>query len=357
MTQQFPVKPAAAFPTEAEADPSTQSRRPFRIALTVFFLGFIGLVAWAALAPLDEGVPTQGTVSIDTKRKPVQHLSGGLITAILVREGQMVKAGQVVARIDQAASRASLEVEQQNYQGMKAMIASYQDQLKSQRRKQALLQEMLAGMRGLVSEGYAPRNQQLDLERQIADTQIAMTDLQGNTTRYGAQLIASEQKIKALSDELKRTDLLAPVAGQVVGLAVQSPGAVIKPADKLMDIVPLDESLLLEARIHPTMIDRVASGQLADVRFNAFAHSPALVVEGRVDSVSHDLITENTPSGAVSYYLARVSITPGGVKTLGSRQMQAGMSAEVIIKTGERSMLTYLLHPLIKRMASAMKEE
>lgn len=356
MNEHLPVALAKAPALDAPPELTPQTRRPYRIALIALFVGFIGFVVWAAFAPLDEGVPTQGTVSIDTKRKPVQHLTGGLITEILVKEGQMVSAGQVLARIDPAASRANLESEQQNYQGKRALISSYQEQMKSQRSKQELLQEMLKGMKGLVSEGYAPRNQQLDLERQIADTQVAIIDLQGNINKLTLELQASQQKIKALSDELKRTELVAPVSGQVVGLAVQSPGAVIKPADKLMDIVPMDESLLLEAKIPPQIIDRVTPDQSADVRFNAFASSPSLVIEGKVESVSHDLITENSPNGPVTYYLARVSITPEGLKTLGKRQMQAGMPAEVIIKTGERSMLTYLLHPLIKRIAASMKE-
>lgn len=356
MNQNHSLKQLETYTVDEELSRHMKTGRPFRIAVGTVFLGFAGFVAWAAWAPLNEGVPTQGVVSIDTKRKPVQHLTGGLVTEILVREGQMVRTGQVLARIDQAASRANLESEQQNYEGMKTMIESYRDQLKNQRRKRDLLQEMLKGMRELVREGYAPRNQQLDLETQIADAQVAMTDLQGNINRTKLQLLASEQKIQALTDELKRTALRAPASGQVVGLAVQSSGAVLKPADKLMDIVPLDEKLLLETRIPPTMIDRVAQGQQADVRFNAFAHSPSLVVDGRVESVSHDLVTENTANGSISYYLARVAITQEGIKTLGNRQMQAGMPVEVIIKTGERSMLTYLLHPLIRRIAGAMKE-
>ena len=92
-----------------------------------------------------------------------------------------------------------------------------------------------------------------------------------------------------------------------------------------------------------------------DVRFNSFAHSPQLVVEGQVVSVSGDLLTE--PQTGVTYYLARVQVTPAGLKTLGKRQLQPGMPVEVVFKTGERSMLTYLLHPLIKRVSAAMKEE
>jgi protease secretion system membrane fusion protein len=92
----------------------------------------------------------------------------------------------------------------------------------------------------------------------------------------------------------------------------------------------------------------------ADVRFSSFTHSPQLVVEGKVTSVSGDLITESQPP--MSYFLARVEITPEGMGTLGNRKMHPGMPAEVIIRTGERTMLTYLLNPLTRRIAASMKE-
>jgi protease secretion system membrane fusion protein len=114
--------------------------------------------------------------------------------------------------------------------------------------------------------------------------------------------------------------------------------------------------LLLEAHIPPHLIDKIQQGLLTDVRFNTFAHSPQLVVQGKVMSVSGDLLSD-PQNPQMSYFLARVQVTPEGMKTLGTRQMQPGMPAEIVIKTGERSMLTYLLHPLLKRMASSMKEE
>jgi protease secretion system membrane fusion protein len=124
-----------------------------------------------------------------------------------------------------------------------------------------------------------------------------------------------------------------------------------------MDIVPGDEALLLEAQIAPHLIDRVAPGLVTDVRFSTFAHSPTLVVKGEVQSVSADLLTEQTPMGPMSFYLARVRITPEGMKDLGRHQIQPGMPAEVIIKTGERTVLTYMLHPLTRRVAASMKEQ
>jgi protease secretion system membrane fusion protein len=114
--------------------------------------------------------------------------------------------------------------------------------------------------------------------------------------------------------------------------------------------------LLLEAHVPPHLIDKIQAGLHTDIRFNTFAHSPQLVVEGKVLSVSGDLLVD-PQNPQMAYFLARVQVTPDGMKTLGARQMQPGMPAEIVIKTGERSMLTYLLSPLTKRLASSMKEE
>ena len=168
-------------------------------------------------------------------------------------------------------------------------------------------------------------------------------------------MLSDAEKYPALKADLGRMDIRAPAAGQVVGLAVQSVGAVVQAGQHLMSIVPPDGPLVLEARIAPHLIDKVRPGLEADVRFTAFSHSPQLVVQGALASVSADLLTD-TQSG-VSYYLARVKVTPAGMKMLGVRHLQPGMPAEVVIKTGERTMLTYLLAPLLKRMAGSLKEE
>jgi protease secretion system membrane fusion protein len=105
------------------------------------------------------------------------------------------------------------------------------------------------------------------------------------------------------------------------------------------------------------VIDKVHAGAMVDVRFSSFANSPQLVLEGRLASVSSDVISEQTAVGVMTYYLGRIEITPDGIKELGKRVMQPGMPAEVLIKTGERSLLTYLMHPLTKRLAASMKEE
>ena len=421
-----------------------------RKALWILGLGFGGFLLWAALAPLDEGVPAPGMVTIDTKRKAVQHLTGGIVKDVLVREGDVVKEGQVLMRLDEAVSKANFESVRQRYLGLSAMqsrlvaeqsgagqIRFHKDvlaaaasdayvaqQVSNQRqlfesRKQALqadlqaLQESIEGLkaqreaaqnvllqrqqqlallkeelnntRELVKDGYAPRNRQMELERMVAETTANIADLTGNTIRIGRAIAeatqrslgrkseyrkevdsqladvarevqADAEKFNAQQADLKRVEIRSPAEGQVVGLTVQTIGAVVQPGQKLMDIVPESQSLILETHVAPHLIDKVHAGLSADIRFNTFAHSPQLVVQGRVLSVSGDLLTDpQNPQAA--YFLARLEVTPEGVKTLGERQMQPGMPAEVVIKTGERSLLKYLLSPLTKRLAGSMKEE
>jgi protease secretion system membrane fusion protein len=428
---------------------SSDTRAVARTGMLVLTLGFGGFLLWAGLAPLDEGVPTQGMVTLDTKRKTVQHLSGGLVKEVLVQEGQQVKEGQPLLRLDGAVAKANFEAVRQRYlgyramqsrlfaeqagngvinfhpdvkaamndpliqqqvstqqqliqarraalaadlqgieesmQGLKEQLGSYQNILVQRRSQLALLTEELTNTRGMVKEGYAPRNRQLELERMVAESNASIADLTGNSLRISRQVAelgqrslarkqeyrkeiesqladvtrevqSDAEKFVAVTADLDRMEIKSPANGQVVGLTLQTVGAVLQPGQKLLDVVPDQQTLLLEAHIPPHLIDKVQAGLMADIRFNSFAHSPQLVVDGKVMSVSGDLLSD-PQQPQYSYYLARVQVTPEGIKTLGARQMQPGMPAEIVIKTGERSLLTYLLHPLTKRMAASMKEE
>jgi protease secretion system membrane fusion protein len=443
--------PAAPSPTgESATDQHTSSDlgHAGRIGLWALGIGFGSFLLWAGLAPLDEGVPSQGHVAIDTKRKSVQHLSGGIIKEVLVGEGDQVKEGQLLIKLDDAAAKANFESIRQRYLGLRAMQGrllaeqagqnvitfhpdlvaaagdplikqqmmnqeqllrsrkaalqadlqsiqesiqgqqglsqAYEGMMVSRRNQFSLLNEELTNTRGLVKEGYVPRNRQLELERQVSESSASMAEIQGNTIRATSSMaelrqraIARQQeyrkevetqladvtrevlsdagKFLALQDDLMRTEIRSPAEGQVVAMAAQSIGGVIGPGQKVLDVVPANESLLLETRVQPQLIDSVHAGMPVDVRFSSFAHSPQLVVQGKLVSVSGDLLTD--PQNGAVYYLARVAVTPEGLKKLGKRQMQPGMPVEVVFRTGERSMLTYLLHPLTKRIAASMNEE
>lgn len=445
------IRPAATIttvkPTRDNARHSDLGRAG-RIGLWALGIGFGGFLLWAAFAPLNEGIPSQGHVAIDTKRKSVQHLTGGIIKEVLIGEGDQVKEGQLLIKLDDAAAKANFESVRQRYLGMRAsqgrlmaeqngqntitfhpdllaaasdplirqqtlnqeqlfqsrkaalradlqgieesiqgqqgLVQSYEGMSGNRRNQLALLNEELGNTRGLVKEGYAPRNRQLELERQVSESSTAIAELQGNAIRAKRTVAEMRQraivrqqeyrkevesqladatrealsdsgKFLALQDELARTEIRSPASGQVVALAIQTIGGVIAPGQKLLDVVPANESLLLETRVPPNLIDSVKAGMPVDVRFSSFARSPQLVVQGKVVSISADLLTD--PQNGIAYYLARVALTPEGLKMLGKRQMQPGMPVEVVLRTGERSMLTYLLHPLTKRIAASMNEE
>lgn len=447
------VKQSSATPAHlastVEDVPPSDTASASRVGLWVLGLGLGGFLLWAGLAPLDEGVPTHGMVTLDTKRKAVQHLSGGIVKTVLVREGDLVKEGQPLIELDENNARANRESVRQRYLGLRAMqgrllaeqsgrqsiefhpdlvaarsdplissqmntqqdllrarraglaaelsavdesikgqqamIQTYQAVLQTRTVQLGLVNQELEQTRPLVAEGYAPRNRLLELERLVADSLAAQADLKGQTARAMLAIAELQQrklarqqdyrkevetqisdvtrevqgdaeKMTAVDADLARTQIRASATGQVVGLTVQSVGAVVQPGQKIMDIVPEKEPLILETRIEPHLIDKVHAGLKTDVRFASFAHTPQLVVEGEIMSVSQDLLVDQATG--VGYYLARLRITPDGMKTLGShRQLQPGMPADVVIKTGERTMLTYLLSPLLKRMAASLKEE
>lgn len=419
-----------------------------RTAAWALGLGFAGFLFWAALAPLDEGVPAQGMVAIDNKRKPIQHLQGGIVREILVREGSAVEQGQTLAVLEQATARANMETVRQHYLALRATesrlmaelkglpaITFHPDLLASDKQaqveqhlqanerlfqarrnalqanvsaleearsaaqaqlqaSQAMLRqktvqlELMTGqlerLKPLVQEGFAPLVQQIELERSLTDVRAQLEDLQANRQRFQNQieelghkiralqqdqvressqlladihreLMADQEKLSASTLDLQRTEIRSPVKGQVVGLATVSTGSVLAPGQKLMDVVPQQAELIIEARLQPHVIDRIRTGQIADIRFSAFSHSPLLMVQGRVESVSSDVVTDVDLKQ--SYYLARVSITPEGQKALGQRELQAGLPADVLIKTGARSMLSYMAYPLIRRLHKSLREE
>ena len=335
-------------------------------SLIVFFGGFL---LWSALVPLDEGVPTMGKVVVDTKRKAVQHATGGTIKEIFVREGDFVEDGQLLMKLGDAKAQSEVYIEENNIKSLeenenlqRISLNKISDIIQTGEKQIELVTEELNGIRGLVEEGYAPKVQQIKLEKELNEL-LSKRNEAKSTREQTLQSLqelkfkrkAAEERLVIAKRNLKQKEIKAIVSGQVVDLQMQAIGSVIRPAEKIMDLVPRDEMLLIETEIMPNLIDRVEVDDEVDIRFSNFSLTPLLVVQGRIVSISTDVLFQEKTNKP--YYLARVSLTKDGMELLGKRKLRPGMEVGVVVKTGSRTLLTYLLHPLTRRVAFSMKEE
>jgi HlyD family type I secretion membrane fusion protein len=436
---------SSTFPTVTEKPPVGRS-----LAAGVFLAvaGFGGFCAWATLAPLSSAAVAPGIVTADTNRKTVQHLDGGVVGEILVRDGDQVEAGQVLMRLDDletrsvvtllegqrrayAAQEARLLAEQRHADRLvfpaslaalrddpemdeiltgqerifesrraslkgritvtrqriaqyDAQIGALNAQLASGRGQLALFREELVGVQELADKGLERKPRLLALKRQavdlegeqgeytnriaqareaIAESELEIIRMEADDQREVAtelrevQMRLAEVKEKLASAQVRqgRRDVTAPEAGTVVHMRYFSPGAVVSPGGPILDLVPRDDRLVIEARVRPTDIDVVHVGLPARVIFSAFKMRTTPQLEGTVSLVSADAMTDERTG--VTYYTARVTVDAVELGKLGKRQLQPGMPAETMIVTGERTMIEYLLQPISDTFRTAFREE
>jgi protease secretion system membrane fusion protein len=312
-----------------------------RIGWRVLIWGFGGFMLWATFAPIDRGVTASGWVITDGQRKAVQPLNGGMIDEILVREGDQVKAGQVLIRLNQVSAVAGLGVTQEAITGLEAQISALQSSI-AQKKMQ------LANIETLVSEGYMPRNRAHELRGTIASDEANLQGLK-------KELAAQRERLAPASLDLTHTELKSPVDGYVVNLQVFTQGGVISAGSKVMEVVPLDQPLVVEAQLPVHLIDKVHEGLPVKMLFTAFNQNRTPHIPGVVTVVGDDRLIEERTGAPYIKILAEA--TPEGETLLGKHTVRPGMPVDVFVKTGERTMMSYLLKPLIDRMHSAMREE
>jgi HlyD family secretion protein/epimerase transport system membrane fusion protein len=199
--------------------------------------------------------------------------------------------------------------------------------------------------------------------QRIGETELEIIDLKNSMLNQvvsglrdtQAELVDVSERLKAAEDILVRTDIRAPQAGVVMGLNVHTEEGVIAPGQRLLDIVPEDDTLVIEAQVAPNDIDVVYAGLPAQVRLTAFKQRNTPMLDAKLNRVSADSFTDER-SGA-SYFLARVTIDAAELKKLDGRELYPGMGAEVMIKTGKRTTMDYILAPLTDSLRRAFRED
>lgn len=447
MSDANPVDPAHPGSTASVA----LERRLRLGGMVVVMAVFGGIGLWAATAPLSSAAIGTGVISVENYRKTVQHLEGGIVREIRVRDGELVAKDQVLLTLDNTQSMAQLEsargqlfaalaregrllaqrdgggrvvfaqellaarsdpraadamrVQMQTFTARKQVhegeATLYQRQTQQLRAKAAGLtaqkssrdqlvvsyESERADFEALVKLGYAERQRVREMERNVAQSEgqrgalisdLAATELQISETQVKilqlgkelqrevakelaevqGELSAVREKMRSLQDTVERTVVRAPNAGMVLSLSVHNLGAVVRPGDRLLDIVPQNEKLVIEAQLSPQDIDHVRIGQMAEVRFPSFKKRDLPRVDGRLITVSADRLVDESDGRKVPYYLARVDITPESLQALNSAKLALlpGMPAEVLVNTGERTMLQYLVAPLSDTVARSFRQ-
>lgn len=324
VTQLHRAKPSASPVT---AYPDQEIPRYFQLALVLVSLLIGGLGGWGAIAEISGAVVASASVAAQTKTNVVQHLEGGTIAQIFIKEGDLVAAGQPLVRLDRK------EVDEE-LGGLKAELSAKTQQLD-------LLNGDLASLLDLAGRGLVTRTRVSAMQREVAG-------ITGDIGRLGAQKARVEER-------MKRLDIRAPLAGRVLNLALHTVGGVISPGQELMQIVPSGDRMVLEARLVPKDIDQVHPGQTVVIRLSALNQRTTPELSGNVSVVSPDLLRDE--ARGTQYYTARIAFDDGEIERLGGLELVPGMPAEVLIQTGSRNALSYLVKPLRDQIMRAFREE
>ena len=305
----------------------------------LFTFGFLGV--WSAIAPIDSAVIAPGTVSVKFNSKMVQHLEGGLIKRILVQEGSKVKAGDILIELESMQVKGQVEKLNNQYLALQAVEKSAQEMATS-------LSEEIAELKILLEEGFVDKIQLRRLQRDH------MTVI-GSLAKTAGELGSVSETIIVQEDILKRTLVRAPVSGSVLGLEVHTEGGVIKPGSSLLRIVPDGQALTIRANVAPIDIDRVHIGLSTEVLFSAFSSSTTPKFYGKVIYISADKLVDK--HSGMSYYEAELELEPESIIDLAELELLPGMPAEVLIKTGDRTVLQYLSKPITDAFARSFLQE
>lgn len=320
-----------AFANDVRAAAELRTPRTARLLLFAMITLIASGVVWAHYAVLDEVKRGAGRVIPSRQMQVVQSLEGGIIKSILVQEGDKVQKGQPIVQLDETKFEADLG--------------------------------QLRAKRDAISQSLKLLNREVDLTnrlyKQKVVPEIEMLRLQRQAADLSGQLAQIEQTIKAAKDRLTRTELKAPVYGIVNKINVTTIGAVVQPGSDIMDIVPLDDTLLVEGRIRPQDIAFIHPGQDAIVKITAYDPNVYGKLDAKVERISADTIEEKTGGGEKPQTFYRV-IVRTDKNYLGSKDeplpIIPGMVATVEVLTGHKTVLDYLMKPARLLRQEALRE-
>lgn len=356
-----------------------------RLLLWAVFLFFVMAIVWAGYAEVDEVVRAEGKVIPSRQVQIVQNLEGGIISSIMVDEGDIVDQDQILLKLDETQFASELEIGRTHCMGHKAKAARlraeadstefiapedvleirpelvslefelYKKRKKQYQRQRSSLLKELNMLKPLVKEGAVSELETLRLERKINDLRDEFrNEARQKLNETVEEIYKLEENNKALEYRLKRTRVRSPLRGIVKRVMVNTIGGVIQPGVDLVEIVPLEDHLLVEANVLLSDIAFLHPGLKTMVKFSAYDYSIYGGLEGNIVGISADAITDEDD---YDYFLIKIKTKHShlihGTKSL---PIIPGMAASVDIITGKKTILQYLLKPVMKVREQAFRE-
>lgn len=366
------------------------------------------VVLWAANFNIEEVTTGSAKIVPSSREQVLQSLEGGILQELMVHEGDTVDKGQVVAKIDPTRAEASFRESANRLLALKAqaarleaeatgselvfppevmeapeLVARETDAWKLRKRaldesvagylkSKALLQKELTMARELSAKSLLSKSEVLKLERQANDAELQITERQNRyrneandeLSKVDVEMTSLQETALGRHDTLERTEVRTPVRGIVNSIKINTLGGVIQPGAAIMEVTPLDDQLLVETRIRPSDVAFLAPGQEAVVKISAYDYSIYGGLKGHVQSISPGALkdeeskTARRPGADDTYYRVMVLTENNTLTKSGSQELRVipGMTATVDIRTGEKSLLQYLLRPLL-RVQEAFREK
>ncbi|KTD14484.1 secretion system protein D [Legionella gratiana] len=370
-----------------------QSHLTAHLILIVSVLFLVFILIWANFAILDEVTVGEGKVIPSSQIQIVQNLEGGIVEKIFVHEGETVNKNQILMKINDIRFTSSyntslkkisalqleiarimaqinnqpfvepkdLKIDDLTYTSQKALYDSKSEELKQLNSQLEVAEHELSLTKPLVAKGAASKVEVLQLERSINEIRGKISNFKStllerlNTAKSElAALLAADDADK---DRVTRTTVRSPVKGIVKKIKINTIGGVIQPGVDILEIVPLEDTLLIEAKIKPKDIGFIHPGQNATVKITAYDYSIYGGLPGKVEQISADSIVDEKNNKEESYYLIRVRTTKN---YLGSKEKPLyiipGMMATVDILTGKKTVMEYLLKPILKAKHTGLRE-
>lgn len=385
----------------AQLDQNSNTRPLARPVLWLTVLGLIIFFTWASHARLEEAATGIGKIAPSSRAVVIQNLEGGILQSIGVEEGEIVERGQTIARIDETRFRASYrdllsqsiavraslarlraEIEGASHIEFGAAVLGDREKIRienalfearGQRLREAdaslarridLARQQLKLVRPLVKRKAMSAIEGIRLERELSDlegersemTNAFMQDAAAEMAKLNAKLDSISQQMLQQADALKRTSLVSPVRGVVKNLRITTQGGVVGAGETIMEIVPLDEQLLVEARIDPKDVAFLRIGQPASIKITAYDYTVYGAIDGELVHISPDTLVDEDRADRAPYYLVKVKTVGALPEAMGKgNPIKPGMVASVHIQTGTRTVMDYLLKPLT-RGSNALQE-